>query len=163
MNAIVVAVAALTTSLGISAAFADFVDLPATAKPMPAADIQKAYSGKTSTGPGGQVYWAPDGTAMGYSRMYQVFGDGTWEATDGKICYHITWQGMRSGHVPYTLNNCYGYMIDSKTIYNMFTSDKLANSIKGWSSGPGDLSNLAPGNTIIDAYSALKARIPNSP
>jgi hypothetical protein len=163
MNAKVVAAAALTTSLGISAAFAGNVDLPAKAKPMPAADIQNAYSGKTLTGPGGQVYWAPDGTAIGYSRIYNVFGDGTWEVTDGKICYHVTWQGVRPGDVPYTVNNCYGYMVDGKTIYYHVTTDKFSNSIKGWSYGPADLSNLAPGNTILDAYSALKSKIPNSP
>jgi Protein of unknown function (DUF995) len=101
MKGKVTAAAALTTSLGISAAFADFVDLPATAKPMPAADILKAYSGKTLTGPGGQVYWVPDGTAIGYSRTYTVFGDGTWEVTDGRICYHITWQGVKPDIVPY--------------------------------------------------------------
>ena len=103
MNGKGVAAAALATSMGISAAFADHVDLPATAKPMPAADIQKAYSGKTLTGPGGQVYWAPDGTAIGYSRMLNVFCDGTWEVTDGKICYHIAWKGVKSGDVPYTV------------------------------------------------------------
>jgi hypothetical protein len=163
MSAKVVAAAAFATSMGISAAFADYVDLPATAKPMPAADIQKAYSGKTLTGPGGQVYWVPDGTAIGYSRMLNVFGDGTWEVTDGKICYHITWQGVKSGDVPYTVNNCYGYMVDDKKIYYHYTTDKSSNSVKGWSYGQDDLSKLAPGNTILDAYTALKAKMPTSP
>jgi Protein of unknown function (DUF995) len=163
VNAKVVAAAVLITLPRISTAFAGNLDLPATAKPMPAADIQKAYSGKTLTGPGGQVYWAPDGTAIGYSRMSQVFGDGTWEVTDGKLCYNITWQGVKPSDVAYTVNNCYEYMVDGKTIYYNFTTDKLSNSTKGWSYGPADLSNLAPGNTILGAYSALKSKIPNSP
>jgi hypothetical protein len=54
-------------------------------------------------------------------------------------------------------------MVDGKDIYYHSTTEKLSNSPKGWSHGPADFSNLAPGNTILDAYSALKAKMPPSP
>jgi hypothetical protein len=135
--------------------------LPTTAKPMPAADLQKAYAGKTAVWKDGAVYWAPDGKAIGVTPNNASAGDGTWEATDGKVCYHITWMGIKPTDTPYPLNNCFGYMIDGKHVFHQFTSDKMK-SDTGWWGGKSDLTALKTGNTIQSRYDAIKAKMPKT-
>jgi hypothetical protein len=131
-----------------------------TAKPMPAADIQKAYAGKTVTWDDGQMYWSPDGKVMGYSHQHKAIADGAWDVTDGRICYHATWLGANPGDQPYPLNNCFSYMVDGKRVFYRFTSDKMKSN-DTWSEGGSDLNHLKSGNTIRSQYAALKAKMPN--
>lgn len=130
---------------------------------VPAADLQAAYAGKTIIWPdhSGSVYWAADGTAVGYSQKSQAIGDGTWTASDGMVCYDIVWMGIKPGDKPYPLKNCFHYRRDGKTYYNQFTSDKMK-SHTGWWKGKGDLALLKPGNLIQKQYDQLKAKMPKN-
>ncbi len=105
------------------------------------------------------MFWGPDGKAMGYSTQHIAIADGTWDAVDGKVCYHAAWMGIKPGDTPYPLNNCFGYMRDGKRVFHQFTSDKMT-SDTGWWGGPSDLVKLKSGNTILAKYNALKKKMP---
>jgi len=126
---------------------------------MAAADIAKAYSGKTITWDDGLMYWGPDGKVIGVTSKGDAIADGTWDAADGKICYHASWLGIKPTDKPYPLNNCFGYLIDGKRIFHNFTSDKMK-SDTGWWGGPSDLTKLKSGNTIQAKYDAVKTKMP---
>lgn len=151
----------LLTATVCSAFAYDTIKLPSTAQPMAAAQLQKAYAGKSISFPdGSQVFWGPDGNAKGFFRKYQAIGDGTWDATDGRVCNHITWRGLNAkpGEKPKTINNCWRYMADGEHVFHQFTSDTLK-SDDGWWVGPSDLTKLKPGNTLAAQYNAVKAKM----
>jgi hypothetical protein len=137
------------------------IDGSSTAQPMAAAQLQKAYAGRSVSFPdGSQVFWGPDGNAKGFFRKYHAIGDGTWDATDGKVCNHMTWRGLNAkpGEKPTTMSNCWRYMVDGKRIFHQFTSDTLK-SDDGWWMGPSDLTKLKPGNILEVQYNAVKAKM----
>lgn len=154
-------VSGLLISVSLASAAAAYEKLPATATPMPAAELTKAYSGKTVTWKDGQIYWGGDGKVMGYSAQHNAIADGTWDVVDGKVCYHASWLGTKPTDTPYPLNNCYAFKVDGKRVFHQFTSDKMK-SDEGWWTGPSDLDKLKDGNTIQSKYDALKAKMPKS-
>jgi len=135
--------------------------LPATAKPMSAADLKTAYSGKSIVWKDGSImYWSPDGKVMGYSGQHNAIADGTWDTVDGKVCNHASWMGIKPGDTPYLISNCWGYMVDGKRIYYLFTSDKMTSDTGWWGGGHSDLDKLKSGNLVLAKYDVLKKKMP---
>ncbi len=142
-------------------------DLPASAAPIPAAELTKAYAGKTTLMKEGGIYWGADGKAIGYTAQDELFSkaiwegvaEGTWEAVDGKVCFHATWRVTKAGVKPYAATTCTGYRRDGQRLFHRVTSDKTTDEA-GWLSGPSDLLTLKPGNRILARYNAAKKKLP---
>ena len=150
------------TIAATTAAFA-YVKLPAGAVPVPAAELQSAYTGKTAKwSDGGSVYWSGDGKVIGIYKN-DAIGDGTWTVADGKVCSDIVWQGIhpKPGEKPLDMKNCWSYMRSGKTVYHQFTSDTLK-SDAGWWKPPSDLEAMKSGNLIQSKYDAIKAKLPKT-
>ena len=147
------ALVAVLTAATITSAMS--VELPSTAKPMSADALHAAYSGKTLTVPQAQIFFSPDGSAIGYSSAHNTIADGTWDATDGKACSHMTWKGSGA---PVSANNCDNYMVEGNCVFHKFTSDQFGND-PSWSTGGSALNKLKSGDAVRAKYEKLKAKL----
>lgn len=134
--------------------------LPKGAASLPAAEINAMFAGKTyafqEKGHGGEKepiawYLAEDGKMLGYTGNGPSYAEGTWSASDGKLCVSDQWVGAWGTNHS---NDCQEWARDAakpKIVYRAETS-------KG-----GKFARFSPkltaGDTISPKIVALKAKL----
>lgn len=99
---------AMSLVVASAAARAADVDFAPEAKPAPKNTIETFFSGRSWIWPncyGCGAYFDPGGTfvAIGQEKGIVKVGRGTWEASDGKLCWNATW-AYKGGSDPKTLH-----------------------------------------------------------
>ncbi|WP_431320016.1 DUF995 domain-containing protein [Rhizobium sp. YTU87027] len=134
--------------------------LPKGATPLSAAEINAMFAGKTYSfqekGQDGKMkpiawYLGEGGKMLGYTGNGPSYAEGTWSASDGKLCVSNHWEGSWGTSQS---NDCQAWAHDqgkSQTVYRAETS-------KG-----GKYAKFSPklsdGDTISQKIDALKAKL----
>ena len=132
--------------------------LPADAKPMPSADLNKLIAGRSVDYKIAAYYFNPNGQVIAVAGKNDGIAEGTWTIKDNEFCFVTDWKGADKSKPPFHYEKCQKFYLSKTVVYteNTKVEDQWLEDIFQFNQGDGK--KYKTGDLLSTRFGTLKAK-----